>query len=63
MIVYAKVKKSVCLVGPKNIALNEKSERVAGSAKHMHQFELQNNTFPEHEVTCGKTWVQNFNSK
>jgi hypothetical protein len=40
---------------------NKKAKRVAVSAKHLHQFELQGNTFVEHRVTCDKTWVQYFN--
>jgi hypothetical protein len=50
------VQKNVCLVGPKDSNV----QCVAVSAKHLHQFELQGNTFLEHGVTCDETWVPCF---
>jgi hypothetical protein len=39
---------------------NLKVQRVAVSAKHMHQFELEENTFLERMVTYDEKWVHYF---
>jgi hypothetical protein len=45
---------------PKIVMLNEKAQHVAVPAKHLHRFDLQGNTFPEHGVTRDKIWVHYF---
>jgi hypothetical protein len=39
---------------------NQKVQRVAAFAKHLHSFEIEENIFLEQTVSCDKMWMLHF---